>query len=883
MRQYPNHRLLSLPLLALGLVLSLALTTACSEKNDNEEPDTPDTPVTPETPTNPDDWQTVPASGGTVSRGDITITFPSGTFTAETKVAVTEVEKSSIRGEDEVSTFYQVTMPVTTNKPVTVSVKSSVKDDNVILVAHSQATSLHEFAVSYVDVPLEATYANGEYTAEIPAFDNGDDGSTATIALGLTRSASAPTSSQAPATKAQTRAGNESDGNISYSFDWGSYKTAQENVSLQMDIQEDLDAAVAIIKGLGFKVKGDRTIPILVLDESDLGAGEYGRFQQSWMSDEWSSIKLNKALITSAGFSRNELRQTVCHEMFHYFQSDYDKRCALTKGAFDGNAEFLIIYEAGGAWIERLAGDHSYSKLIISDGNALFEGFELQIPEKVETLEARAKSKGYGMALVLEWLSKKKGDKSILTLYEHWRDKDIKNTTQWIKDWGKTYGYDFFDDDNFRDFVEDAANGKIVKGFNFYWMPGLGGSVPVNDENSQYKEIDLRKHGARKQEYQLKGWTRPDGSSDTKNCKLTISQKDTGVYGLVFICSFERYQDADGTPQQRPVNEQFLGYFNSDQPLVITDEAILKKLISKNPLTYLYTVTSLYFNNEERTSKQTVQLSIDKLELTPDSLAFDASESSKAVTVETNVDDITVTPSDNSWLTARYVKSNKTIEVTAKANTGGQRTGIITVAAKSGNTTMEKTIKVTQAAAKGEFDFTQLKAIRVEIDNMKVSHVKMRNGNYTTTEESYSHSFWKNRMGYWNEYPYWNVSVSQSGQGAHIDATWHQDDNSNRYIYDYAISIDIDDVVSGHITNCSVTYTSNGGIPQTTYKENISFSASNLPLPNSSGYVTGRSSTGSSLNSFTDHQEFLDTEHPYSDTYTAVGSNDWEVSIRFYK
>ena len=84
--------------------------TACSDSDDPEVPDKPDTPVTP---VNPEDYQAVPVSGGTIEKGDIAITFPSGTFTKDEQVAITEVKKGEIGGKNEASPFYQVTMPCT--------------------------------------------------------------------------------------------------------------------------------------------------------------------------------------------------------------------------------------------------------------------------------------------------------------------------------------------------------------------------------------------------------------------------------------------------------------------------------------------------------------------------------------------------------------------------------------------------------------------------------------------------------------------------------------------------------------------------------------------------------------------------------------------------
>ena len=100
-----------LPLLSALFLLS-GLTACDSTEGTNEnEPDKPK----PEVPVPDGDWQVVPATGGTITKDDITIDFPGGTFSNTAKVAITNLKKGSICGEKEVSRFYMVTMPITTN------------------------------------------------------------------------------------------------------------------------------------------------------------------------------------------------------------------------------------------------------------------------------------------------------------------------------------------------------------------------------------------------------------------------------------------------------------------------------------------------------------------------------------------------------------------------------------------------------------------------------------------------------------------------------------------------------------------------------------------------------------------------------------------------
>ena len=81
--------------------------------------DDQETPATPSDPTDDKNTVTVTSNGALVTHGDISINFPKGTFTNDSKVTVTDVKKGEIGGKYEASQFFKVTMPATTNKKLT--------------------------------------------------------------------------------------------------------------------------------------------------------------------------------------------------------------------------------------------------------------------------------------------------------------------------------------------------------------------------------------------------------------------------------------------------------------------------------------------------------------------------------------------------------------------------------------------------------------------------------------------------------------------------------------------------------------------------------------------------------------------------------------------
>ena len=87
-------------LIMLCLLTTLFLLPACSDD------ESVDTPKESPTPVSDGDWQTVSAKGGTIERGDISITVPQGTFSKDTKVAITEISKGKKFGDREASAYY---------------------------------------------------------------------------------------------------------------------------------------------------------------------------------------------------------------------------------------------------------------------------------------------------------------------------------------------------------------------------------------------------------------------------------------------------------------------------------------------------------------------------------------------------------------------------------------------------------------------------------------------------------------------------------------------------------------------------------------------------------------------------------------------------------
>ena len=662
------------------LALALCLTMACSEKSD-DAPVKPDTPTTPSTPTG--NKFTIAPTGGTVETGDIVIQIPSGTFEGETAIYVDKVSEGSVRGEDELSPFYKVTMPVSTGKPIKVSIKCSDTDDDIIFIARTKAVSLYGDISTDADMPLDFTYYNGKYTAEIPCFNNDQvAGTLGDITFGLARSASAKTESL----EAENESTRAEGGKIKFKFDWGSYAFALENTKLQELMESYLTEALGKIQKLGCKVDGDRTIPIIITPASKLGLDEYGRFEMGFWSKKWSYILINDGFIGwQQNCTKENLRSTMIHELFHYFQADYDPRFAWFKGGVvDTSGEYLMLYESGGVWAEKFMNGNDFSYIFVSDEKRAFSVMR----GLTTVVNNDYQNHGYGLSVFLEYMTKQKGDSAMLNLLEVWHKDNSYDALTVLKDWAKAIKVDVFSNDGFLKYLTDVSTQVIIPRFGFPTIVPAVGNTHIEDkkkvsaDGTSYYEGKVNPYGARFSSYQINDYPLP-----IEKKRLTFTEEKDGVTTYVYERIAGKYQS--------------LGAFSKKSALVIEDEEILKSLLSKtssvNVFIYMLTVSDDVSKNGE--SKVTVVLEdkIPTLKLDTHELIFEGNGGEQTVGVTTNQETVSVSTTA-SWLDARYDAGNKRIVVKAEKNPSEQeeREAYVIARVQNSSGSEEQTVHVTQ-------------------------------------------------------------------------------------------------------------------------------------------------------------------------------------------
>lgn len=518
------------------------------------------------------EYTTVSTSGGEVSAEDMTISFPANTFDSDTSVGMVKAESGSIRGDDEVSPFYTIELPVDTKQNIKVSIKADESDD-IQMIAHAPSVSLDgNMKQSESDVVLEATYSNGAYVAEIPAFDNSGESGSANVSFGLVKKGNSTNNARTRGTRGTTN-----DPSITFYLDWS--RKYDWSLEAQETIEDAATDAINTILSLGFKVTGARNIPIVIKALSEEGA--YGYFMQSAISEKWSTIEINSKMLNG---NKDELRQTVFHEMLHYFQSAYDPRCCFSKYRFVYR-DLLMLSEAGGVWIEKLAGS-GYSNIMKQNADGVMRSFDpvKEIYKGTPNEGREYQAHGYGLGIVLEYLSQEKGDNSIVCLYQAQKD-GAATTKECFQKFNELAGFDFFY--NYDDFAIRVLTGEVIDGFGFANVRESS-HLTLADDKVQTVSGKAYPYGTKVKQIRIdKGYKDSKGNNSMKNKALIVEEKKQYVNTYVYLQNKDNKKGKD------------LGHFFPGETFLFDDEKVLEKSLDGNTYYYLVTMNTTNISAED--------------------------------------------------------------------------------------------------------------------------------------------------------------------------------------------------------------------------------------------------------------------------------------------
>lgn len=552
-----------LPLLSALFLLSCLTACDSTEGTNENEPDKPK----PEVPVADGDWQVVPATGGTITKDDITIDFPGGTFSNNAKVAITNLKKGSICGEKEVSSFYMVTMPITTHKPTTYRIKCDKKDDDIQMILHSTYLERSTGETKESDYILDTSYSKGEYIAQLTTFNNDDETINGDFKIGLAYVKPIEGSS------ARTRTTSIGKGEVR-GMKWKLCITPEANdpkiykYSLNKEFLDELltyiKDAITIIKDQGYEITDtSRVIPYYISKDKKSS----GAFSQHWWSDKYSTITFDVEDMENKLFGaqknindfnnvKAKIKATILHETFHYFQADYDPRCTFAK-AGGPNGKWIrnenILYEMGAVWIEQTLLDGNLDPQFLKE--SVFRhvsrhpdllGFKHenerwgQILGKEGDVSKTNMYQGYSMAPMLYYLTTEKKDEgfdtaSVLELHKLWRKKWTDTYTSYniINEWIGSHDSWFFSYDQIDDYYLKLWKGQLIKDFCVHDV--VGHEQNVINEFSEKKKFQFvyncYPHGCTVNKVNLKGFYDVDMSDK----KIVIKQYSKDVHTYVIL------------------------------------------------------------------------------------------------------------------------------------------------------------------------------------------------------------------------------------------------------------------------------------------------------------------------------------------------------------
>ena len=673
---------------ALFLIASL---TACSS---TEGEDNGNNPSKPDVPISNDDWQTVPTTGGTIEKDNISISFPSGTFAEGVKVAVTEVRKGEIGGEFEASKFYQIAMPCTANKPITIKMKSNEINDNNIFIAQANAYCQSRGTVTKAQLQYETTYSNGEYTTTIPALKGDVDGENEFFSIGLCNINSEIAGTRGLTSYLRYDVMKEGKvGKVNYQIryslsqkhkDISKYNQAK---SILGKIDDYVQQALTKINDLGFKLDAEQTLYIdFDPNDKDWGGHKVCGIPFAEGFAMWVSLGVDK--LTASTTTDNDIKCTVIHEIFHWFQSFFDTRSNYKKSRKEYHGDEMVMYEMGAVWIEQFMNNNKLNENFLKDTPYKFfnNNSNLGLIDYVDIWKVIDESgaivdpygyQGYSLAPLLYYLcstkefeSWKLDNKSVYELHQLWKSNfGTKTTVEIMEKWLKgNHDYDFFYGNKIDDYYLKLFEGKLVDKFS---LANIKGTPDKSCKDLFSEEFDgkIYPFGCEAKRIFIKGW----GDISLKNSELVVNQmeKDVQTYLIVYDETSEKYINIKGYKAA-----------TVDDPIVLAGDNIESLRLEDGSLRLsFYLVTTRISNSTSDKGTKSSKCSIEiknkeeeggNAKVEPDKVEFDAMGGTnnevkifKGSYKHCGVDDVQAP--DNKWLSAQGTPDGA-VTIEAKPN-----------------------------------------------------------------------------------------------------------------------------------------------------------------------------------------------------------------------
>ena len=657
----------------MALCTALCLS-ACSESNNDE----PDGPAKPDEPAS-GEWQSVPVSGGDVSLDNFTVSLPAGTFDTEKKIAVTKIQARQVCGENEASAFYQVTMPATTLKPITVKVASKDLGEGVSLVMHSESymTSTGETIPS--DVYIETSYEDGVYTATIPEMSNGSNNETLSFAVGVvkvpvlekdgTRGFLTYDTDLKHGEVEGVKWALYPDPSIAYNDKiWSSINQESHNA-----IGQYIEESMKILFKMGFKLKkgyGKRVVKFYYkryyeyyelisntnvrFKTGDINLDIFGGFEASAISDMESTIGIS---IDKYAMDKNAdwVAPTIIHELFHYFQYDLDNRWQVNKATGIRIDNRSILYEMASVWSEQFMNNGELNSSFLCDhiGKDTKLGLGME-EERIKNAKDVMSEQGYMLGPWLHYLvkeietqnlQKKKSKHSVCELFDLYAEKWVNGTynaypilNEWLESYGPTdaNGKSWW---NMDDYYLQLFTGNLVKGFNIRGITGSTAPTFSDNFTKLESEGECYSYGCHNSHFMITGYK----GIDLSDKELVVKQEKPNLKTYMLIVTF-------GIPNYTIYKKNNLAFacVQGDSIVLRGNELEALRRSDGTMGNDIFLVTTnitnpklkdLNTSAEKKASRVTIELrdiveEAGKLEVSPTLLEFEAEGGEKSITAK---------------------------------------------------------------------------------------------------------------------------------------------------------------------------------------------------------------------------------------------------------
>lgn len=435
---------------------------SCTEggKIDPENPENPDTPQTPEVVS---DWQPVGASAGSLTRDNITVAFPSGTFNDNETVGITVEKTGDIAGEAEKSPFYHVTMPEAGSaKPLTVSIKYDGDASKVRAALKTQYYSISDCRTLEPVLLVDSEFKDGAFRITLPeTFSCEDQKAWFSVGLVDADDADDDTGTRAAGTE-WTRGWNL------WPSQRAKYKEYRKKINAFLD--EWIPTAQGRLQARGFD------IPPIYYELQDLDDDTWGAFVQPTMFKTRGYIQLNAKKYMAAVKAATETdkrvvgaKTTLIHETLHASQT----LCYYSLWAFPSKIltmigyEYTMFTEALAVWSEQFMRDPAeVCGDPASDWECFLPFIKTFYPLGKFPGNQTYQDYGYAMGAFIQYLDKMTSHNDIVRLVQLQKE-GYNNVSDIFDKFLDEHDLDFFDTESFVEFAEMYCNGELVTDVNY--------------------------------------------------------------------------------------------------------------------------------------------------------------------------------------------------------------------------------------------------------------------------------------------------------------------------------------------------------------------------------------------------------------------------------